>query len=67
MTEALVIYIFLHALQQILREGTRVMHEKIWKIVNYTKKYWIAIETRLNYLAINHGGICLRIIVFLQK
>ena len=60
MTEALVIYIFLHALQQILvqpmfEEGTKVMHEKLWKITNYTKKYWIVIETRLIYLAIDHG------------
>ena len=55
MTEALVIYvcICLHALQQILGEGTRVMHEKLWKIVNHPKKYWIVIETRLNYLAID--------------
>ena len=53
MTEALVIYILscfaTNTFQPMLGEGTRVMHEKLWKITNYANKYWIVIETRLNY------------------
>ena len=58
MTEALVIYSCMLCNKYFLTyawEGTRVMHEKLWKIINYTKKYWIVIEKRLNYLAIDHG------------
>ena len=59
MTESLVIYILAcfatNNFQFMLEERTRVMHEKHLKIVNYTKKYWIVIEKRLNYLAIDHG------------
>ena len=59
MTESLIICILAcfatNTFQPMLGEGTRVMHEKLWKIIDYTKKYWIDIETRLNYLAIDHG------------
>ena len=59
MTEALVICILAclvtNTLSPLLEEGTRMVHEKLWKIIYYTKKYWIVIETKLNYLAIDHG------------
>ena len=57
MTGALVIYILAcfstNTFKLMLAESARVMHEKLWKIINYTKNYWI--EKRLNYLAIYHS------------
>ena len=71
MTEALVIYILAcfatNTFWPMLGEGTRVMREKPWKIINYTEKYCIVTEMRLNYAAIDHCWTRFKTITFLLK
>ena len=57
MTETLIIYILAcfattNTFGPMLGEGTRVVHDKLWKIINLPKNFALVIVTRLNYVII---------------